>query len=61
MNYFSDSDWVCDKDDRKLMAGYAMYLGSNLVPWCSKKQQVISRSSTEAKYKALAQGTSEVV
>ena len=60
INYFSDSDWACDKDDRKSMAGYAVYLGSNLVSWSSKKQAVVSRLSTEAEYKALAQATAEV-
>ena len=61
MNCFSDSDWACDKDDRKSVAGYAVYIGSNLVSWCSKKQPVVSRSSTEAEYRALAQATSEAV
>ena len=61
MNGFSDSDWACDKDDRKSVAGYTVYIGSNLVSWCSKKQPVVSRSSTEAEYRALAQATSEVI
>ncbi|KAH9703475.1 retrovirus-related pol polyprotein from transposon RE1 [Citrus sinensis] len=61
MNCFSDSDWACDNDDRKSVAGYAVYIGSNLVSWCSKKQLVVSRSSTEAEYRALAQATSEAV
>ena len=61
MNCFSDSDWACDKDDRKSVAGYAVYIGSNLVSWCSNKQPVVSRSSTEVEYRALAQATSEVV
>ncbi|KAH9783113.1 hypothetical protein KPL71_009187 [Citrus sinensis] len=60
INCFSDSDWACDKDDRKSVAGYAVYLGSNLVSWSSKKQAVVSRSSTEAEYRALAQATAEV-
>ena len=31
VNYFSAFNWTCDKDDRKSITGYAMYLGSNLV------------------------------
>lgn len=46
---------MCDKNDRKLVAGYDIYLGPNLVSWSSKKQPVVSRSSTEAKSRALAQ------
>lgn len=46
VNYFSDSDWACDRDDRRLVAGYTVYLGPNLTTWSSKKQLVVSRSST---------------
>ena len=58
---FSDSDWACDRDDRRSVASYAVYLGSNLVSWSSKKQHVVSRSSTESEYRALALGTTEVL
>ena len=60
INCFSDSDWACDKDNRKLVAGYAVYLSSNLVSWSSKKHAVVSKSSIEAEYRALAQATAEV-
>ena len=46
INCFSDSDWACDRDDRKSVAGYTVFLGPNLVSWSSKKQHVVSRSST---------------
>lgn len=38
-----------------------MFLGSNLVSWCARKQATIYRSSTEAEYKALANATAEVL
>ncbi|KAH9647735.1 retrovirus-related pol polyprotein from transposon RE1 [Citrus sinensis] len=60
IHYFSDSDWACDHDDRKSVAGFAVYLGPNLVSWSSKKQAVVSRSSTEAEYRSLAHAASEV-
>ena len=38
-----------------------MLLGSNLVSWCAWKQAIVSRSSTEAEYKASANATAEVM
>lgn len=38
-----------------------MFLGSNLVSWSVKKQATVSRSSTEAEYKALANATAEIM
>jgi len=47
---FSDSDWATDLDDRKFISGYCIYVDRNLISWSSKKQNVFSRSSTEAEY-----------
>jgi hypothetical protein len=38
-----------------------VYLGSTSISWKSEKQRTISRSSTEAEYKALADGTTEIL
>ena len=35
-------------------------LGNNLVSWSARKQPTVSRSSTEAEYKAIANATAEV-
>ncbi|GKE98728.1 uncharacterized mitochondrial protein-like protein, partial [Tanacetum coccineum] len=51
---FSDADWAGDSDDRRSTRGFAIYLGSNLISWTACKQRTVSRSSTEAEYKALA-------
>ncbi|XP_031106155.1 secreted RxLR effector protein 161-like [Ipomoea triloba] len=58
---FSDSDWVGCSLDRKSTASFAMFLGSNLIPWVSCKQRTVARSSTKAEYKALADVAVEVV
>ena len=37
------------------------FFGANLVSWQAKKQATVSRSSTEAEYKSLANATAEVI
>ena len=39
--------------DRRLTSGYCTYLGGNLVTWRSKKQNVMARSSAEAKFRSM--------
>ena len=58
---YSDSDWAGDIEDRKSTSGYTFNIRSRVVSWSSKKQPIISLSSTEAEYKALCNATCEVV
>ncbi|KAL5862148.1 hypothetical protein ACOSQ3_003431 [Xanthoceras sorbifolium] len=58
---YSDADWAGDPTDRCSITGFCFLLGTSLVSWRSKKQDVISRSSTEVKYRALADTTCELV
>ncbi|GJV71329.1 gag/pol polyprotein [Tanacetum coccineum] len=57
---FSDADWTGDSDDRRSTGGFAIHLGSNLISWTVRKQRTVSGSSTESKYKALADTVAEL-
>ena len=61
LHAFSDADWAGDPTDRKSTTGYCFLLGSSLISWRSNKQTHVARFSTEAKYRALADTTSELL
>ncbi|XP_018464686.1 uncharacterized mitochondrial protein AtMg00810-like [Raphanus sativus] len=51
---YCDSDWSGCPETRRSTTGFCTILGSNLVSWSAKRQETVSRSSTEAEYRALA-------
>jgi len=51
---YTDSDYAGDLDDRKSTSGYVFMLSSGAVSWSSKKQPVVTLSTTEAEFIAAA-------
>ncbi|XP_019055751.1 PREDICTED: uncharacterized protein LOC109115816 [Nelumbo nucifera] len=57
---FSDADWAGCTEDHRSHGGFCIYLGSNLVSWSSRKQQIVSWSITKSEYKSIAIAVAEI-
>lgn len=51
---FFDSDFVGDLNDRKSTSEFVFLMGSGVVLWSSKKQQIVILSSTKAEFIVVA-------
>lgn len=58
---FADSNFAGDPEDRKSVMGYCFFLNGAVVSWSSKKQRIVSTSTTEAEYIALGHASREAV
>jgi len=50
LSAYSDSDYAGDVEDRKSTSGYVFMLSSGAISWSSKKQPIVTLSTTEAEF-----------
>jgi hypothetical protein len=56
---YNDENWISDVDELYVMSGFVFTLGSAAISWRSCKQTILTRSTIEAKLKALDAATFE--
>jgi len=61
LSCYTDVDYAGSQSDRRSTSDFCTFYGDHLISWKSKKHDVVSRSSAESEYRALANGTSETV
>lgn len=60
VSIYCDADWSACPITRRSLSAYVALVGDSPVSWKTKKQGVVSHSSTESEYRAMAQATREV-
>jgi hypothetical protein len=61
LSAYADADWAGCPDFRRYTTGWCMFLGESLISWKCKKQITVSKSSAEAKYRAMSYASAEII
>jgi hypothetical protein len=57
---YSDADWASNTH-RHSISGFAFFIGCGVVSWSTKKQPIVTLSSTESEYVALTHAGKEAI
>jgi hypothetical protein len=52
--FYTNVDWTGCLDTRRSTSGYVVFLEANVISWSSKPQPVVSRFTTKAEYRVVA-------
>mgnify|MGYP005981043023 FL=1 len=58
---YCDSDFAGDTETRRSTTGYIIFFCGGPISWCSRKQPIVSLSSTEAEYISAAECVKELL
>ena len=61
LHVYCNFDWASCPMTRRSITGYLVKMGKAPIAWKTKKQVMVSRSSAEVEYRAMANATSELV
>ncbi|GKD67339.1 ribonuclease H-like domain-containing protein, partial [Tanacetum coccineum] len=56
---YTDADWAGCPSTCRSTSGYCVFLSDNLLSWSAKRQHTLSRSSSEAEYRGVANVVAE--
>ena len=60
LKVYTDSDWAGDKNNRRSVSGFVIFLLGVPILWRSRLQKTVSLSSSEAEYYALSEAAKEI-
>ena len=58
---YADASWAEDSVDRSSQTGYVFMYGNAAISWCTRRQLIVAKSSTEAEYISLSAATTTAV
>ena len=61
LNTYVDSDWAGDKNDRRIVTGWCIFVNKSLISWGSRSQKNVTLSSSEAEYVGISEIVKEIL